>query len=73
MSEDKPNLPKCKVTKSIIERIKVVGPYESGQQVLDELFDKGFSVVRSGPYTDRKMHPTVDMTRFLFIAERPAN
>lgn len=70
MSSTKPNLPNCKVKKTIIERLEVVGPGDSRRTILDELEEKGFNVVRSGPYTDKTMHPRVDVTRFLFIAER---
>lgn len=54
----------------LLERVRVVGPMEEGQPVLRELHDAGFQTVRSGPYTDREMHPMADVKRFLFIAER---
>lgn len=70
VSSEKPNLPDCKVKKIIIEKLEVVGPNEIHRRVLDELYDKGFNIVHSGPYTDKKLHPRVDVTRFQFIAER---
>ena len=52
------------------ERIRVVGPIEESKQVLAELQSEGWHVTHVGPYTDRNMHPMVDVTQFLFIAER---
>lgn len=70
VSSEKPNLPDCKVKKTIVERLEVVGPSEIFRRVLDELYDKGFNVVHSGPYTDKKLHPRVDVKRFQLFAER---
>jgi len=53
-----------------IERIDVIGPMDEGETVLKALWAEGYRTIRSGPYTNRDMHPNVDMTRFLFIAER---
>ncbi len=51
-----------------IERITVIGPMGESKQVLHELSD--WRMVRSGPYTDAKMFPKLDMNRFLFVMER---
>lgn len=61
-----------KIKRTKIERIEIVGPKGDSQAALDWLYDRGFRITRSGPYTDRKMHPKADMTRFLFYAERDA-
>jgi hypothetical protein len=53
-----------------IERLRIVGPYAEGKECLEWLYANGFSVTRSGPYTDREMHPACDIERFLFTAER---
>lgn len=52
-----------------IERGRFVGPMSEGQAVLKALHDDGWRTVRSGPYTDKQMHPRVDDSRFLFIME----
>lgn len=67
---DVPKFPGCKVQLDHIQRVTIVGPYEKSNEVFDILFDSGFRIVRSGPYTDKAMHPKVDMKRFLFIADR---
>ena len=55
---------------SLIERVRIIGPYVDGQECLQWLFEHGYTVKRSGPYTDREMFPKVDIERFLFDAER---
>ncbi|MDQ3918735.1 MAG: hypothetical protein M3348_09685 [Acidobacteriota bacterium] len=55
---------------SKLEEVRIVGPFADGSECLQWLYDNGFSVQRSGPYTDRDMHPDVDITRFLFTAVR---
>jgi hypothetical protein len=60
----------CNVTRSVVERLDIVGPMEQAKAVKEHLFDAGFRTIRSGPYTDREMHPKADMTRFLFVVER---
>lgn len=55
-----------------VTRVRVVGPHEDSAKAFAWLAEQGFHVVRSGPYTDREMDPRVDVTRFLFIAERDA-
>jgi len=65
-----PQLTGCDVSRETVERLTVVGPQSKGTEVLDVLWENGFRVMRSGPYTDRAMHPKVDVSRFLFIAER---
>ncbi len=61
---------KCKVERTVFERIKVIGPMDESMVVLDMLHDEGWRTTRTGPYTDRKMWPSVDDKRFLFWAER---
>lgn len=51
-------------------RISLVGPTGESKTVLEALYADGWRVTRSGPYTDEEMFPRVDMTRFLFNAER---
>lgn len=67
---DVPKFPGCKVQLDQIQRVTIVGPHAKSNEVFDALFDSGFRVVRSGPYTNTRLHPRVDITRFLFIAER---
>lgn len=67
---DVPAFPGCKVQLSQIQRVTIVGPQVKSKEVFDTLFENGFRVTRSGPYTNSRMHPRVDITRFLFIAER---
>jgi len=58
--------------RTTLERIKVVGPMSESKDVMAELHADGWTINRSGPYTDRKIFPDVDMERFLFMAEREA-
>lgn len=53
-----------------IDRITLVGPYSEGITILEQMHADGWRTVRSGPYTDRKIHPKLDVTRFLFVMER---
>lgn len=53
-----------------IERIEIVGLMTDRQSTLDEMDNEGWSVKAIGPYTDRRMFPTVDVTRFQLVAER---
>lgn len=53
-----------------IERVQIVGKKDEYDNCLQWLQDNGYSIVRSGPYTDSQMYPKVDATRFLFVAER---
>lgn len=59
-----------KETRTKFERVVLIGPIGEGQEALEYLYDRGFMITRSGPYTDKKMHPRVDVTRFLYRAER---
>jgi hypothetical protein len=56
--------------RNIIERRRLVGPYADGKTVMQALHADGWRITRSGPYTNLKMFPDVDASRFLFIAER---
>jgi hypothetical protein len=53
-----------------VERFRVVGPAAKAGEVMDALHANGFRLLRSGPYTNKQMHPRLDMDRFLYIAER---
>lgn len=64
------DMPDCTVHRRVIERLGVVGPMADANIVLNRLYDAGFIVTRTGPYTDRKLRPRVDPTRFLYHAER---
>lgn len=58
------------VKKERIERLNLVGPMNDSKQVMEELFDSGYRLIRTGPYTDPESYPDADIRRFLFIAER---
>lgn len=58
------------VRRECIERLTVVGKMDDSRRVMEWLHSRGFRLVRSGPYTDREMHPMVDVKRFKFVAER---
>jgi hypothetical protein len=59
------------ITKSLhIERITLVGPASESKGVLVWLNEKGYWIVKCGPYHDADMFPRVDINRFLIIAER---
>jgi hypothetical protein len=51
------------------ERRTFVGPFDESKEMLDALGTE-WHIIRSGPYTDRKMWPKVDVTRYMLIAER---
>jgi hypothetical protein len=53
-----------------LERRTLVGPMTESRSVLRALHDDGWHTTRSGAYTDRDIFPSVDVKRFLFIAER---
>lgn len=53
-----------------IERIEIVGLMTDRQSTLDEMDSEGWSIKAIGPYTDKKMFPKVDATRFRLVAER---
>jgi hypothetical protein len=54
----------------IIERVTVSGPRADHTAARERLRESGYELRRSGPYSDRDMHPRVDVERFLYIAER---
>lgn len=58
------------VNSAMIERITLIGPMKDGQRALEWLHEQGYRTIRSGPYTNKEMHPKYDISRFLFIAER---
>lgn len=61
------------ITKRVItriERVEIIGDMTDRQCTLMEMDRDGWSVKAIGPYTDRKMFPTVDVTRFRLVAER---
>jgi hypothetical protein len=58
------------ITRQQIERITIVGKMEDSKRVMEYLYQAGYRVIRSGPYTDREMFPQVDIERFKFVAER---
>lgn len=70
MKSSKPRFAGCRVSQDIVQRVQVVGPTDQRQSVMDSLYDRGFRIVLSGPYTNKTLSPRVDPTRFLFIAER---
>lgn len=53
-----------------IERLRIIGPYADSQACLHWLFENGYTVKRSGLYTDHEMFPKVDIERFMIDAER---
>lgn len=67
---DVPKFPGCNAEWDQIQRVTIIGPQSKSNEVFETLFKNGFRVTRSGPYTNSRMHPRVDITRFLFIAER---
>lgn len=60
----------CNVLLKKFEHIRIIGPRELANKTREALNANGFIVTRSGPYSDVDMFPTVDSTRFLFMAER---
>jgi hypothetical protein len=56
--------------KEQLERRTLVGPMDDGKEVMAALHNCNWRIIRSGPYTDRKMFPACDDTRFQFIAEK---
>lgn len=53
----------------IFKQVKIVGQMEHAKPIMNELFNRGWRITRSGPYTDDDLFPKVDSSRFLFIAE----
>lgn len=60
----------CDVDMVHIERLTIVGPADKSIGIMNQLFKEGYRLTRSGPYTDRKIFPKCDVSRFLLIAER---
>lgn len=58
------------VRRQCVERLTIVGKEQDSRRVMKWLAERGFRIIQSGPYTDREMHPNVDLTRFKFVAER---
>lgn len=54
----------------LLERVRMVGPMSKSKEVMAALYDSGFRMVQTGPYTNKRMFPKCDDKRFLFIAER---
>jgi hypothetical protein len=52
--------------------LELVGPTEQSQAAMRWVYGLGGNVVRSGPYTDGKMFPKVDVERFLILAHIPS-
>jgi len=55
---------------TLIERIEIVDNFANESSVFAELRDGGYRITHSGPYTNKKMWPTVDQDRFMLTAER---
>lgn len=53
-----------------VERMTLVFPFSERAAIAKALDEGGWWVRRSGPYTDSKMYPKVDMTRSLYEIER---
>lgn len=56
--------------REVFERIRVIGPMDEGKSCMAQLHKEGWRLTRSGPYTNRGIFPRVDLSRFLFKAER---
>jgi hypothetical protein len=55
---------------TLIERVEIVGDMADRQSTLMEMDRDGWNVKAIGPYTDRRLFPSVDCTRFKLVAER---
>lgn len=55
---------------TVITRVEIVGDEQSLQKTLKDLYLDGFIITYSGPYTDAKLWPKVDPSRFEIIAEK---
>lgn len=60
----------CKVKRTAYESIEIVGPMARSKEAVEKLHDEGWSVVAQGPYTDAKIFPKVDASRFAILARR---
>lgn len=69
-TEDRAALKRCAVARSVFEKLKLVGPMVDSKAVMTQLHEDGWRITQSGSYSDRKMFPKVDPTRFLYYAER---
>ncbi len=68
----KRSLKGCLVVQQQVERLEVAGPEDKSLEATQQLIREGYRILRTGPYTDRKMYPKLDRTRFLIVAERIA-
>jgi hypothetical protein len=50
--------------------ITLIGPMSEWRVVLEQLHMEGFQVTNQGPYTDERMFPECDVTRFKVSAIR---
>jgi hypothetical protein len=62
-----------KQVETLIHRIELVASADEKSVVLHDLELCGYSVVRIGPYTNKRMFPKVDVSMFKLIAERRAD
>lgn len=61
---------KEEIDRTFCERLRVVGPMSESKEAMLALHEMGYTLTRSGPYTDHETFPKADVTRFLYIAER---
>lgn len=66
----KRSLKGCFVIQQHVERLELSGPEDKAIEAMAQLAREGYRVLRTGPYTDRKMYPKLDNTRFMIVAER---
>lgn len=62
---------KFAVESGVIERHKMIVPAVDREAFWEACKLEQWHVVHSGPYTDKKMFPKVDVTRSIFLIERP--
>jgi hypothetical protein len=60
----------CQVTRGKFERVEVVGPMAMLKGAKDYFYARGYDLKSSGAYTDAKMFPKCDVTRFRLVVER---
>lgn len=65
-------LPGFAISRETLEQVTIIGPQSKRKELFRFLDEGSFRVVRSGPYTDRKMFPRVDLTRVMIVAVRSA-
>ena len=66
----KRSLKGCHVLQQHVERLEISGPIDKSIEASAQLAREGYSVIRTGPYTDKTMYPKLDNTRFLTVAQR---